>query len=229
MVFVLVALAAWLVPSAVGALDCTPDPALTEAATELLVDGGHDDPARIDAVVRRVGSNATSAHALATRPGDDEAAARWLERLAQRNDAPLVCGEAESESIRILVAASLGGSLRLVEGSPPRVAVTVAPGFRDPHLVFRGDHGDFVRVPVDVDVLTEGAPIPDGLEEPIHVQLVAEGRSGPKPIASLRIGEGPRPCTSGPVGRAPARPSTCAGPSTRCVRGTARGRSVRTA
>lgn len=190
-VLVLVALVVWLVPAGAGALDCTPDPALTEAATELLVEGGHDDPSRIDEAVRRAGSNATSAHALSTRPGDDAEAARWLERLAQRNDAPLACGEAESDSLRILVAASLGGSLRLLEGTPPRVAVTLAPGFREPHLVFRGDHGDLVRVPVDVDVLAEGAPIPDGLEEPIHVQLVAEGRSGPKPIASLRIGGRP--------------------------------------
>jgi uncharacterized protein YkwD len=167
------------------------DAALEEAALRLATQA-HDvaDTALRD-IVREVGGTMPSVRALRVGLDADADAevARWLSALRATAEGPVVCAEVEGDAGRIVLAAERAGALRIerVEGEPVRVRAEVAAGFVAQYVVFRGADGRFVRVAA-TRALEAGEPVPESLPLPIDVQLVAEARRGPRPVAELTIG-----------------------------------------
>jgi uncharacterized protein YkwD len=62
----------------------------------------------------------------------------------------------------------------------------LAPGFRAPHLVLEDDDGQARRIDLKSDDLAKGVPLPEGVAVK-RVQLVADGPSGPRPVAELSL------------------------------------------
>ena len=99
--------------------------------------------------------------------------------------APLVCGEARTAEHRFVVAAPAAGHLALLGGA--EVRVTLAPRWEQPVLFVEDATGQVVRLEPDGERVT----LPIELEPPLHLQLVARGPDGPRPVAERSTGEGP--------------------------------------
>lgn len=174
-----------LVPAAARAQDCAPSDALARAAAALLE---HDAPPAPDALLELVhanGSDAPVVDALIVHDGDPGRRARFLERVARRRDAPLACGEARRESRWVVLAAPRAGSIEPIREGVIRVVYTNA--FRGARLYAQDVDGTLWQT--DVQSGAELA-VPTDLLPPVRVQLVAEGPSGPRPIAERQLGEG---------------------------------------
>jgi uncharacterized protein YkwD len=196
---------AWVAPSRPRASalppGCTEDEALAEAALELLAAGeAPPTPGALADAVRAAGSESVAAHARLFGAGEDASATAWIAELAARADAPLACGEADDGRRALLVAAEVGGRLELL-ADESRLRVTLAPTLVRPHLVVEDAEGRLVRLAIDADAAVRGVALPDDLARPLVVQLVAEGRHGPRPVAQRTLfaspGEGLGPSTDG--------------------------------
>ena len=161
------------------------DAALSRAAADLLLSGERSGAALLDAA-RRAGSDAPVIDALEQRRQDPARRARWLAGLGERRRAPIVCGEAEGEVTRLVLAAPRAGSLRWA--GRRRIEVHVEPGLRDARVFVSDGRGSIWQAPAARDL-----SIPDDLREPLRVQLVAADARGPHPIAELALGEPPPP------------------------------------
>ena len=116
---------------------------------------------------------------------DDDLAGRtrWLRGLASRGLGPLRCGEALTETSRIVVAAPAQGSLA-IDGHTLRVWLTST--FSEPVVYVRSGAGEPRAYAVEQGV----AAVDLGtVEAPAQIQLVATGPEGPRPIAELDVGE----------------------------------------
>lgn len=162
---------------------CTEDPALGRAA-ELLVDRPEPwGPTALLEAAREAGSDAPVVDALIIRDGNVGRRDRFLARVAARRHAPLDCGEARRENRWLVLVAPRAGRIELLERG--RLRITLAEGWRSPRIVARDARGDIWQASVSGELT-----LPEVLERPVVVQLVAEGPSGPRPVAERRIGQG---------------------------------------
>jgi hypothetical protein len=167
---------------------CEEDDALADAALGLLVAGElPPTPSALAHAVRASGSGVVAAHVRVFRSGDDASAARWVADLAGRADAPIACGEADDGERSLIVAAESGGHIELVPGDEARLAIRVDAALAHPRLVVQDAEGRLARFAVDEEVLSRGIVLSDDLVRPLVVQLVAEGRHGPRPVAQRTL------------------------------------------
>ena len=192
---------------------CTPDPQLVDAATALLLDDEPPTAVGLAEALRAAGSDLPGAQALRAPLGDTAARSRFLRAASERADAPLVCGEAESETMRLLLVTPRAGRLSVatadqavgaerdpgpgepvvVRATTPtpseRLEVSLAPRFRDAYLAGRDAEDRMHRWAVDEDVLARGFVMSPDVPRPVVVQLVASGPDGPRPISRVVLGE----------------------------------------
>lgn len=171
---------------------CTDDTQLAEAAAELLLAGRPPLPEELTAAVRAAGSDAVGLRALFLPRVDATRRREWLAGLAEREQAPLRCGEAFGSDGALLLAASAAGGLYPVEPGKALLRGWLAEGFERPELVVADAEGQLERLPLSRRQLERGVPVADELARPARVQLVARGRFGPRPVAErvLPAGEG---------------------------------------
>lgn len=163
-------------------LPCRHEDTLSETAAELLLSGAK---LRADTLLPRARALGFDGVALQAHEGlDDTALIAWLKLQSDRADAPLACGEASSESRRLVLVSARGGRLSQANG---RVVGQLAPGFRGPHLVVEDRDGRAERIDVRVEQLAQGVALPTERAWQ-RVQLVAEGPAGPRPVAELALG-----------------------------------------
>jgi uncharacterized protein YkwD len=176
--------AALLCPHAGHALDlpCNREDSLSETAAELLISGSKLKAELLLPKAKTFGFDGVAVQAHESM--DDAALIAWLKQQAERADAPLACGEARSESRRLVLVSARAGRLALADG---RVTGKLAPGFRAPHLVLEDADGVTRRLDLRADDLAHGVALPKE-HTWTRVQLVAEGPSGPRPIAELWLG-----------------------------------------
>lgn len=174
-------------PHADDELPCANEEDLARAAAELLLAGGPPAPQALDRAVREAGSDAVGVRALYLRQEDPTRERAWIQHLAAHGDAPPVCGRAVGTSGTLVVAANRGGSLDAIDARSRRVHGSLADGFSDAEIVVSDANAALQRVPVDRAALAEGIEIAEDLARPARVQLVAHGRSGPRPIAERVI------------------------------------------
>jgi uncharacterized protein YkwD len=164
-----------------AALDfpCAQDDSLAEAAADLLLSGSKLKGELLLPKVKTFGFDGVAVQAHESM--DDAALTAWLKQQSERADAPLSCGEARSESRRLVLVSARGGRLLIARGV---VTGKLAPGFRTPHLVLEDADGVTKRLDVRAEELAQGVALP---KEHVwtRIQLVAEGPSGPRPIAEL--------------------------------------------
>jgi uncharacterized protein YkwD len=162
---------------------CSSDPALARAAEALLAAAEPPTSATLLEVVRSAGSDAPVVDALVIADGDPARRDRFVARVAARRRAPLACGEARlGERWLVLVAPRAGRLLLLPSGA---LRVELAEGWTAPRVFARDAEGVTWQ-----DEVAGEVRLPPELVAPVDVQLVAEGPSGPRPVAELRVGEG---------------------------------------
>jgi hypothetical protein len=166
-----------------AAASCTPDPALGNAAAELLLTGKAPDAQQLVAAVRTAGSEAITPHALFLPADDPARVTKWLADVRAKSDADLICGDARSERARLLVASARAATLRVERGA---LHGSLAASFDRPELVLRRSDGSLVRVAVTRDELARGIPI-DPEWQAVQVQLLAWGPNGPRPVAERSL------------------------------------------
>jgi hypothetical protein len=189
--YLLFCIALWVVaPSGRAAaleLPCRHEDVLAEAAAEVLITGERVSGSELLARARALGFDGVAVHAhegLADGP-----LIQWIKELGERSDAPLVCGEAASESRRIVLVSARGGRLwRDAAG----VHGKLEAGFSRPHLVVEPDGALPKRIDVTLEDLARGVALPDELRV-TRVQLVAEGPGGPRPVSELSLDGSARP------------------------------------
>ncbi len=163
------------------ALPCRHEDVLAEVAANFLLRGRKVDPAQLLPEARALGFDGVAVHAHEGQ--DDVALAEWIKTLSERADGPLVCGEASSETRRLVLVSARGGELvrdgELIRGR-------LAPGFRAPHLVVETGEGRVQRIDVGVSRLEQGVRLDPTLAAR-RVQLVADGPRGPRPVAELQL------------------------------------------
>jgi uncharacterized protein YkwD len=194
-------------------LPCVPEDTLSETAAELLLSGEALAPARLLPKARGFGFDGVAVQA---HDGiDDAALIGWLKLQSERADAPLVCGEARSESRRLVLVSARAGRLSYARG---RVTGSLAPGFRKPHLVVEDGDGRARRIDVQPDALARGVALPQEVDAK-RIQLVASGPNGPRPVAEVSLGTE----RAAPVAPAPA---PVASPDAGAARTGSRGREA---
>lgn len=194
-------------------LPCTPEDTLSETAAELLLSGEPLAPASLLPRARGFGFDGVAVQA---HDGlEDAALIGWLKAQSERADAPLVCGEARSESRRLVLVSARGGRLAYARG---RVSGSLAPGFRKPHLVVEDGEGRARRIDVQLDALARGVALPQEVDAK-RIQLVASGPNGPRPVAEVALG-------SERVAPAPPAPPPAAAPDAGTPRSSSRGREA---
>jgi uncharacterized protein YkwD len=162
-------------------LPCRHEDALAEAAAELLLAGGKIDGSQLLAQVRSHGFDGVSVHAH--EGVEDGPVIQWLKGLGERSDAPLVCGEAVSETRRLVLVSARGGTLWR---DTHKLHGSLEPGFTRPHLVIETAEGTPKRIDVNAAQLKQGVTLPAELGAK-RVQLLAEGPGGPRPVAELSL------------------------------------------
>jgi uncharacterized protein YkwD len=160
-------------------LPCTQEDALSEAAADLLLSGKTLKAEQLLPKAKTFGFDGVAVQAHESL--DDTALIAWLKQQSDRADAPLSCGEARSESRRLVLVSARGGRLTLARGV---ITGKLAPGFRAPHLVLEDSDGVTRRMELRSDQLARGVPLPKE-QTFTRIQLVAEGPAGPRPIAEL--------------------------------------------
>jgi uncharacterized protein YkwD len=187
-------------------LPCKLDDTLSQAAADLLLAGSAPDGPQLTAAVREAGSDATAVHAVTVQAGNVAALKHWLTELRARSDAELVCGEAASESRRLLIATALGGTLSPIDPQARVVRGRLAKGFGHAELVIAAADGSLTRLGASDEVLARGIALAPELPTPIQVQLVARGPAGPRPIAERTIAASSS-AEHSPVAPSPTAPS----------------------
>src|SRR4051812_33767646 len=111
-------------------LPCRHEDLLAETAANYLLDQRAVEASALLPEARALGFDGVAVHA---HEGLDEAAlVEWLKGISERADGPLVCGEARSDSRRLVLVSVRGGSLRLEGG---KLFGRLEPGFARPHIV----------------------------------------------------------------------------------------------
>jgi hypothetical protein len=177
---------------------CVDEPALAEAAAELLLEGHAPSDEALATAVRRAGSDAVLVRALYTVSSSNDPRAteasrrapyvRWLTEAQERADSPLACGAAQSERGQLFLLAPRAGTLAPLGSKRPIVRGTLADGFADPSLVVVDGSGASQRIELSRSELAKGVAIDPELPRPVRVQLVAKGPAGPRPLAERVLG-----------------------------------------
>jgi uncharacterized protein YkwD len=169
-----------------GRFPCPRDAALAAAAEVLARAPDAPTPAELAVAARDAGSTAPAVHALfVPARGASDRVRDWLSALAERSDAPLRCGLATLGPRRLLLAAQRAADVELDAGA---LRGALAAGFSRPMLVVRDVHGELHRLAVDEAELARGVALPASTEDgPALVQLLADGPSGPTPVAELVV------------------------------------------
>jgi uncharacterized protein YkwD len=160
-------------------LPCNQEDALAEAAADLLISGSKLKAETLLSKAKTFGFDGVAVQAHESM--DDAALIAWLKQQAERADAPLACGEARSESRRLVLVSARGGRLQFAQGV---VTGKLSPGFRAPHLVLEDGEGVTRRIELHGEELARGVALPKEYAW-TRIQLVAEGPAGPRPIAEL--------------------------------------------
>lgn len=172
-------------PTRAAALPCRQDDRLAETAASLLLSGAPIEGSALLAQARAHGFDGLAVHARESV--SDESLESWLSSLAGTKEGELVCGEARTETRRLVLASVRGGSLSR-EGA--RLWGTLAPGYAKPSLVVESEQGALRALPLTKAKLTGGFTLPVELAAR-RVQLVAESASGPRPVAELALVDTP--------------------------------------
>lgn len=183
---------------------CTPDEPLSSAAADLLL-AGNDRPsaAQLVAAVRAENSDAVGLHALfiPASAAIDESA--WLSDRRARSDADLICGSAQSEHGKLVIASARAATLAAIDAHARIVRGRLLGGFSNAELVVAGGDGRLVRVGVSGPALEKGVPLGEDVAPPFDVQLVATGSAGPRPVAERHVGDGSAPRLASAIAEAP--------------------------
>lgn len=164
-------------------LPCTPDDALSETAAEFLLSGA---PVRAETLLPAARRKGFDGVALQAHEGlEDAGLIAWLKAQGDRADAPLACGEASSEARRLVLVSAQGGHLKR---SGNKLYGRLAPGFSAPHLVLEDADGNTERMALRAAELQTGVVLPEK-RALRRAQLVAEGPSGPRPVAEVVFSE----------------------------------------
>jgi uncharacterized protein YkwD len=166
-----------------GEPECEGDAGLTLAAAELLLEGRAPSPQQLDRAVREAGSDAVFVRAFFWQPTDPEPRAQ-LSDFRRKADAVIVCGSAQSERGRLVLATARAGWLDPLRPESTRVRGRLADSFSKPELVVQDGTGGLTRIALDREALRRGIPISPELARPALVQLLARGPAGPRPIAA---------------------------------------------
>jgi len=175
------------VSSRASAQDSCDDDALSALAAQHALD--HLGASELLAQARGEGASYPSLHIVTLADDDLAARAVWLRSLVGRGLGPLRCGEALTETSRVVVAAPAQGSIERVGDL---VRVQLSPAFREPVVYLRAAGAEPVALPVEDGVV--GVDL-GAIDAPTQLQLVATGPDGPRPIAELAL--------SGAVAEAP--------------------------
>lgn len=162
---------------------CRTDDGLSRAAGLLLLEEERQATGAIYRALRTAGSDAVGVRALFVEGEGGGAVEAWLDEFREAADARLICGQAFSVEGRLVMASASGGGLADMAPETTKVRGWLAPDFRDAHLVIVDAAGSLSRHQVTPASLAAGVPLPKHLERPALIQLMASGRSGPRPIA----------------------------------------------
>ena len=175
---------------------CIKDKRLEEVAAQL-ADLQHIPPSsELIKTARAAGVDANPVYAKFGVTGEFDSFKVWLEDLNETSDAPLICGRARSGERIVLVAAVRAGSLTIA--GRDQLHAEVIEEFRDPYLVVRDATGSSRRIAVDGGPYGSTIAVPLEWGRPLFVQLVADGPSGPRPVAERWVGKIPEgPATQG--------------------------------
>jgi uncharacterized protein YkwD len=196
------------VPARAFELPCRHEDVLAETAANFLLSGAPLESSRLLPEARALGFDGVAIHAH--EGSDDAALVAWLKTVSDRADGPLVCGEAASETRRLVLVSVRGGHLRLAGRI---VYGELEPGFSKPELVFEASDGEISRAGTSRERLAGGVALPDGVHTR-KVQLIAEGPSGPRPVAELALdAQARRPSLAAPA----PNPAETRGPRSRSV------------
>jgi uncharacterized protein YkwD len=174
-------------PARADELGCALDDALSQAAAALLLSNDRADAVQLTRAARAAGSDAVSLHALFVKAGDTARMRSWLADLRSRADVDLICGLAESDQGRLLIASAKGGSLAPMGADDRVVRGSLAPSFDRPELVIASAGGALTRLGASERALVRGITLGPEFVAPIDVQLVARGPLGPRPVAERTI------------------------------------------
>ncbi|MCG8557924.1 MAG: hypothetical protein MJD61_21960 [Proteobacteria bacterium] len=173
-------------------LPCLHEDALARAASRLIASEGPATAQTVGSAARAEGSDLVDVEALVV-PGEGHKRIRaWLLELRRRSDAMLVCGRAQGLGQTLVLAAARGGALgvgterRATNGSL-RLWGRLAPGFHTPAIVLADSRGELQRFVPEAAELARGFLLPLPLL-PAHIQLVATGPVGPRPVAERIVG-----------------------------------------
>jgi uncharacterized protein YkwD len=174
-------------PARADELGCALDDALSQAAAGLLLSNDRTDASQLTRAARAAGSDAVSLHALFAKPGDTARMRSWLADLRSRADVDLICGLAEGDHGRLLIASAKAGSLAPINVEDRVVRGSLTPGFDRPELVIASAGGALTRLGASERALVQGIALGPEFVAPIEVQLVARGPLGPRPVAERTI------------------------------------------
>lgn len=166
-------------PSGVSAQDACDDDALSALAAAHALD--QTTASELLAQARTVGATHPSLHLVTLADDDLAGRAAWLQALVARGLGPLRCGEALTETSRVVVAVPAQGSIAVDEG---RVRVSLVAGFREPVVYVRAAGTEPIAVPVQDGVAAVDLA---AIDVPMQLQLVATGPDGPRPVAELAL------------------------------------------
>jgi hypothetical protein len=171
------------------AAPCAEESALSEAAAELLLADQAPSDAALAQAVRRAGSDAVMVRALFTRGPSDARAASFIADVRERTDAPLACGNAQSERAQLLLVTPRAGTLAPIEQRAiARVRGGITKGFSSPKLVVVDGDGALQNIDTTPKELAHGVELDPEWPRPLRVQLIAKGPAGPRPVAERVIG-----------------------------------------
>jgi len=163
-------------------LPCRVDDRLSESAASLLLRGEPLVGSSLLRAARAHGYDGVSVHARVAL--SDEAVGAWLDGLSEGAPERLDCGEARDDRQRLVLASLRAGRL-VQEGR--RVRGELAQGFHAPRLVIESAAGELSEMALSSAQLAAGFSLPEQAE-PRRIQLLAEGRDGPRPVAELSYG-----------------------------------------
>ncbi len=166
---------------------CTWDEALSSAAAALVSKAERPDTDALVQAVRDAGSAAVGLRAIWVSNDDQRPVDLWLQKIGVNSDAPLACGDARNESGRLVIAEARAGSLAAIDQTSTRIAGWLIATFSHPELVISYKNGEIHRYSIDRKSLENGVSFATEPIRPVHVQLVARGPAGPRPIAERVI------------------------------------------
>lgn len=178
-----------LVAPVAGAVPCETDPALERAAKRLLKADVQPDSTQLMTAVREAGSEAIPVYARFGPAIEQRHFQQWLTGIKKESQGPLVCGRATDGKRAMWVTGVRNARLTVLPTD--EIRFSLEKGLSDPRLVVRDNTGDIIELPLPRGRSSERARLPTGLRRPLLLQLVADSKHGPLPVAERWIGGAP--------------------------------------